>query len=824
MARTQVRFIYISSDKLNTLPYQEGQIIALTDVSGYFYDMNGSRYKVSAEGNINLSGVPYAITQSSSTTTAFTCESDKIDELTEGTCIYVINSQSGATAAFTLNVNSLGAKPVYYTTGSRATDFDPNEGAFFIYNTKRQPGGCWDMLNDTIYSLFGFGQCVVTCDTPSTTSAKVAGSSVKGFNITRGATAAVTFTHAVIGDATLNIYGSGAMPIIYRGNPLAGYEIPDGATAYFIYDGANYVLISVDSLIDDVRDLQSISDTPGLYWATFDDTSFDKLLEAQQAGKLLVMKYLGITYIASTENGAFVFSPLVRSENSYQYTCTISGWAKSLLELATKAEVNAKYTLPEDGIPMSDLAFVPAEVDNTFTLPKRAAESVITGQRVAQIEFVEHICDFTETYTTINSSQWVELDVEPTTGLELDDPVYFYQACLATNLPFSTDVVFTLDDPNYEWASWASRERYCGSSMTHTAMISGWASGNIPLLLKHESTDFYAALTIRRKDGQVIESAEYSYISSKITVRCKPTLSVVTQVTRASKNNSLLTDQLIAVAETYYNARTDLRPDSTYRLAYGESTILDAGADTNKIDDSTFVGLVLRGLEYGKTSYATGNYVLPELLVENTAYTWAFNPAYYLNKRYSNSRTLTPIRTAGQLAQQYHEWGFVVPIDAKLINLEPGDIIFYAQKTDSGDWVEGTSFMHISHVAICYSKESGSTISGWDTYSFPYCHTIIHVSDTADDPSEQDYCVFKSIAEKNGDKTTPDYTGINYHTICMIARPDLGTLTQAVDISTKVLPVNPFSTGQPGQLMFDENTLYVCVGNNTWKKVSLTSI
>ena len=65
MARTQVRFIYISSDKLNTLPYQEGQIIALTDVSGYYYDMNGSRYKVSAEGDINLSGVPYAIKQSS---------------------------------------------------------------------------------------------------------------------------------------------------------------------------------------------------------------------------------------------------------------------------------------------------------------------------------------------------------------------------------------------------------------------------------------------------------------------------------------------------------------------------------------------------------------------------------------------------------------------------------------------------------------------------------------------------------------------------------------------------------------------------------------
>lgn len=823
MARTQVRFIYISSDKLNTLPYQEGQIIALTDVSGYFYDMNGSRYKVSAEGNINLSGVPYAITQSSSTTTAFTCESDKIDELTEGTCIYVINAQPGASDAFSLNVNSLGAKPVYYTTGSRAKEFDTNEGAFFVYNTQRQPGGCWDMLNDTIYSLFGFGQCAATCITPSSNPDKIVSLGARGFNLTSGATVAITFTYAVTSAATLNIDGSGAKPIIYRGNPLAGYEIPDGATAYFIYDGVNYVLLSVDSLIDDVRNLQSISDTPGLYWATFDDTSFDKLLEAQQAGKLLVMKYLGITYVASTENGAFVFSPLVRSENSYQYTCTISGWTKSLLELATKAEVNAKYTLPEDGIPMSDLAFVPAEVDNTFTVPKRAAESVMTGQRIAQVEFVEHVCDFTETYTTINLSQWIELDVEPTTGLELDNSLYFYQACLAANLPFNTDIVFTLNDSTYEWASWASKDQYCGSSMTHTAVVSGWASGNIPLLLKHESGDFYAALTIRRKDGSVIDTAEFSYISNRITVRCNPTLSAITTVPRIVKNNSLLTAQFLAVAETYYNARADVRPDSTFRLAYGTPTVLDVGADTNKIDASTFIGLVLRGLDYGKTPYATGNYVIPEMLTENTSYAWAFNPAYYLNKRYTDSRTDTSLRTAGQLAQQFYEWGCTVPIDTKLVNLEPGDIIFYAQKTGSDDWAASNSFLHVSHAAICLAKESGDAIPEWDTYSFPYCHTIIHVSDTADDPSEQDYCVFKSIAEKGGDKT-PDYTGINYHTICMIARPDLGTLTQAVDISTKILPVNPFSTGQPGQLMFDENTLYVCVGNNTWKKVPLTSI
>lgn len=679
------------------------------------------------------------------------------------------------------------------------------------------------MINDTIYSLFGFGQCAATCSTPSSNPNKTVNLDARGFNITSGATVAITFTYAVAGDATLNIDGSGAKPLIYRGNPLAGYEIPDGATAYFIYDGVNYVLLSVDSLIDDIRDLQSISDTPGLYWATYDETTYDKLLEAQGAGKLLVMKHLGITYIASANRGSFVFSPLVHSANSYQYTCRVSGWTESLLELATKAEVDAKYTMPEGGIPITDLDFVPAEVDNTFTVSKRAAESVITGQRIAQVEFVEHVCDFTETYITISPSQWTELDVEPTTGLELDNPLYFYQACLAANLPFSTDLVFMLDDSTYEWASWASQDLYCGSSMTHTAVVSGWASGNIPLLLKHESSDFYAALTIRRKDGSVIDNAELSYISNKITVRCKPTLSAITAVPRIVKNNSLLTDQFLAVAETYYIARADVRPDSTFRLAYGTPTVLDVGADTNKIDASTFLGLVLRGLDYGKTPYATGNYVIPNMLTANTTYTWAFNPAYYLNKRYIDSRTPTSLRTAGQLAQQFYEWGFTVPIDTKLVNLEPGDILFYAQKTGSGDWTESNSFLHVSHVAICCAKESGSTILGWDTDVFPYCHTIIHVSDTADDPSEQDYCVFKSIAEKDWDQT-PDYTGINYHTICMIARPDLGTLTQAVDTSTKILPVNPFSTGQPGQLMFDENTLYVCVGNNTWKKVSLTSI
>lgn len=144
-----VRFIYVTSAELKSLPYQEGQIIALTDASGYYYDMGGERRTVS--NNVNLSSVPFAITtEKGSSTTLFMCVVPEIEQLNPGTCMYVINSRPSATAAFSLDVNNLGVKPVYYTNGARATRFDQNDGAFFIYNTQRQPGGCWDMINEKV--------------------------------------------------------------------------------------------------------------------------------------------------------------------------------------------------------------------------------------------------------------------------------------------------------------------------------------------------------------------------------------------------------------------------------------------------------------------------------------------------------------------------------------------------------------------------------------------------------------------------------------------------------------------------------------------------
>lgn len=44
-----VKFTTTTSAKLNTLPIEDGQIIALSDKPGYYYDMGSARHKVSSE-------------------------------------------------------------------------------------------------------------------------------------------------------------------------------------------------------------------------------------------------------------------------------------------------------------------------------------------------------------------------------------------------------------------------------------------------------------------------------------------------------------------------------------------------------------------------------------------------------------------------------------------------------------------------------------------------------------------------------------------------------------------------------------------------------
>lgn len=85
---------------------------------------------------------------STSTSTAFTATINGITELRDGVCMMLKNGVVTSAANCTLNVNGLGAKPIYQTLAAATavtTTFNVNYTMLFVYNSTRVTGGCWDM-------------------------------------------------------------------------------------------------------------------------------------------------------------------------------------------------------------------------------------------------------------------------------------------------------------------------------------------------------------------------------------------------------------------------------------------------------------------------------------------------------------------------------------------------------------------------------------------------------------------------------------------------------------------------------------------------------
>lgn len=91
------------------------------------------------------------------TTSAFTASITGVT-LTHGTIIALYNAVGANTASATLNVNSLGAKPIYYNASAIPASRYPNKATcLFMYNTSIVSTGCWQLIysydSNTTYSL-----------------------------------------------------------------------------------------------------------------------------------------------------------------------------------------------------------------------------------------------------------------------------------------------------------------------------------------------------------------------------------------------------------------------------------------------------------------------------------------------------------------------------------------------------------------------------------------------------------------------------------------------------------------------------------------------
>lgn len=103
------------------------------------YDINAYKTKAIPTGSVD----------STSTSTVYTATIDGITELRDGVCMLLTNSVVDSEENFTININNLGAKPVYGTmdTATRIdTLFKKGCTLFFVYNETRVTDGCWDFV------------------------------------------------------------------------------------------------------------------------------------------------------------------------------------------------------------------------------------------------------------------------------------------------------------------------------------------------------------------------------------------------------------------------------------------------------------------------------------------------------------------------------------------------------------------------------------------------------------------------------------------------------------------------------------------------------
>ena len=93
--------------------------------------------------------IPFGKVDAGSAGDTMTATVDGITELRNGVCAYIQNGVVTSKATWTLNVNGLGAKPVYQTLAAATrstTIFNVNYTMLFVYNESRVEGGCWDIF------------------------------------------------------------------------------------------------------------------------------------------------------------------------------------------------------------------------------------------------------------------------------------------------------------------------------------------------------------------------------------------------------------------------------------------------------------------------------------------------------------------------------------------------------------------------------------------------------------------------------------------------------------------------------------------------------
>jgi len=124
-----------------------------TTIQDYISDVtlpNSDKYPIRA------AAIPYGEVDSTSTSTVYTATVKGIYNLKNGVVVYLRNNVITSASNFTININGLGAKPVYSSLDNataESTIFNKDYTMMFIYNENRITGGCWDCFKGYVYPV-----------------------------------------------------------------------------------------------------------------------------------------------------------------------------------------------------------------------------------------------------------------------------------------------------------------------------------------------------------------------------------------------------------------------------------------------------------------------------------------------------------------------------------------------------------------------------------------------------------------------------------------------------------------------------------------------
>lgn len=203
------------------------------------------------EYGVRAVAIPSGTVDSTSTSTAFTATVPGIKELRDGVCCFIKNGKVTSASGCTLNINGLGAKPIYNSMAAASavtTTFNTAYTMLFVYDSTRVSGGCWVMYYG--YSA-GYtnnvsqGQGYATCSTAVGTAAKTA--ALSSYALVAHGICSVLFTNGnTAANPTLNINGKGAKAIYYKGAACPTNLIKAGDIVTMIYN-TQYHIVSIYS-------------------------------------------------------------------------------------------------------------------------------------------------------------------------------------------------------------------------------------------------------------------------------------------------------------------------------------------------------------------------------------------------------------------------------------------------------------------------------------------------------------------------------------------------------------------------------------------------